>query len=128
MSAQVTVRDGNGSAVAAPRAYRTVAPAVDIYENADEIRVVADVPGVASEAIDVKVENDTLTIATKRAPASEERALGREYEVFDFARTFRLPRGIDGTNIGAEARDGTLVVRLPKAAASKPRKVAVSAS
>jgi HSP20 family molecular chaperone IbpA len=128
MSAQVTVREGNGSAPAAPRAYRTVAPAVDIFENADEILVVADVPGAASDAIDVKVENDTLTIATKRAAIPEERALGREYEAFDFARTFRLPRGIDGTNIRAEARNGTLVVRLPKAAASKARKIPVSAN
>jgi HSP20 family molecular chaperone IbpA len=127
MSAQVTVRETNGAA-AAPRPLRTVAPAVDIFENAEEILVVADVPGVASGAIEVKVESDTLTLATKQVRQSEARALGREYEVVDFARSFRLPRGIDGANIRAEARDGTLVVRLPKAAASKGRKIPVSAN
>jgi len=132
MSAQVTtaeVKGSNGSAgtaVAARRMLRTAAPCVDIYENADEILVLADVPGVASDAIDVRVENDTLTLSTKRAAAPEARALGREYEEFDFARTFRLPRGIDGANIRAESRDGTLVVRLPKSAAAKPRKVSVA--
>jgi HSP20 family molecular chaperone IbpA len=76
----------------------------------------------------VHVENDTLTIATKRVAAPEARALGREYEEFDFSRTFRLPRGIDGASIRAESRDGTLVVRLPKSAAAKPRKVTVTVS
>jgi HSP20 family molecular chaperone IbpA len=128
MSAQVTVRDTNGSSPAAPRAHRTVAPAVDVFENADEILVIADVPGAPGDAIDVRVENDTLTIATHRPAAPESRALGREYEEFDFTRTFRLPRGIDGGNVRAESRDGTLIVRLPKAAAAKPRKIPVSAS
>lgn len=137
MSAQVSVRDTNGSAAPAGspatpgataprRALRTVAPPVDIYENADEILVVADVPGAPGDAIDVRVENDTLTIATKRVAVAEARALGREYEEFDYARTFRVPRGIDGANIRAESRDGTLVVRLPKSAAAKPRKVSVA--
>jgi len=138
MSAQVSVRDTNGTAAPAAsnatagapaparRTLRTVAPPVDIYENADEILVVADVPGVAADAIDVRVENDTLTIATKRVAGADARALGREYEEFDYARTFRVPRGIDGANIRAESRDGTLVVRLPKSAAAKPRKVSVA--
>jgi HSP20 family molecular chaperone IbpA len=103
-----------------------VAPPVDIFENADEILVVADVPGVAGAAIDVRVESDTLTLTARRASAREARAIAREYEEFEFARTFRLPRGIDGANIRAEARDGTLVVRLPKSAAVKARKVPVS--
>jgi HSP20 family molecular chaperone IbpA len=127
MSAQVTVRDTNGSPVA-PRAHRAVAPAVDVFESADEILVIADVPGAPGDAIDVRVENDTLTIGTRRPAASDSRALAREYEEFDFTRTFRLPRGIDGVNVRAESKDGTLIIRLPKAAAAKPRKVPVSAS
>jgi HSP20 family molecular chaperone IbpA len=131
MSSQVSVRNSdvqasNSGTQGGARALRVVAPPVDIFENADEILVVADVPGAAGEAIDVRVENDTLTLKTKRAAAHEPRALGREYEEFDYARSFRLPRGIDGANIRAEARDGTVVVRLPKSAAVKPRKVPVS--
>jgi HSP20 family protein len=133
MSTQVSVREPNNSqlseGVAVPqRALRTVAPPVDIFESPDEILVVADVPGATPQAIEVHVENDTLKLATKRGPSPEARALSREYEEFDFARTFRLPRGIDTTNIRAEARDGTLVVRLPKSAGAKPRKVPVAAS
>jgi HSP20 family protein len=92
--------------------------------------VVADVPGVAREAIDVRVEHDTLTIETTRTPEPDEAgpALAREYAAVDFIRSFRIPAGIDASSGSAEVKHGTLVVRLPKAAASKPRKVPVVAS
>jgi HSP20 family protein len=111
-------------------ARRTVEPPVDILESADNVLVVADIPGASVETVDVRVENDTLTLEAKRPSASQDAApaLTREYEEVDFARSFRLPSGIDTANITAEAKNGTVVVRLPKAAAAKTRKVAVSAS
>src|SRR5262249_146 len=111
----------------APR--RAVVPPVDILENADEVLVVADVPGVEASAIDVRVENDTLTLEAKHtsSPVGTP-ALAREYDETDFARNFRIPAGIDAANINAEVRNGTVIVRLPKAATAKPRKVAVRAS
>ncbi|HEX4448169.1 MAG TPA: Hsp20/alpha crystallin family protein [Polyangiaceae bacterium] len=126
MSESVAVQR-NGSAPAKAYARRAISPPVDVFENADEVLVVADVPGVSSDAIDVRVENGVLTIEARRpadgpAPAP---ALAREYDEVDYKRTFRVPTGIDTTNISAETKNGTLVVRLPKIAAVKPRKIAV---
>jgi len=130
MSEQVAVRNSNGTLPTKPYPRRTVAPPVDVFENEDEVLVVADVPGIEGEALDLRVENDTLTLETHRSPSSDSTApaLLREYDEVDFARSFRLPAGIDTANIAAEAKNGTLVVRLPKAAAAKPRRVTVSAA
>jgi HSP20 family protein len=105
---------------------RAVAPPVDVFENADELLIVADVPGVPNDGIDLRVENDTLTLEARRgAPGKESPALLREYDEVDFAATFRIPAGIDTAAISAETRKGTVVVRLPKAAAAKSRTIVV---
>jgi HSP20 family molecular chaperone IbpA len=121
-------RHENKEAAAYPA--RAVAPLVDVFENADEVVVVADVPGVAVEQVDLRVENGTLTIQAKQ-PNREDRgvpALAREYDEVDRARSFRIPDGIDTTRISAEAKNGTLTVHLPKVAAVKPRRIEVKAS
>jgi HSP20 family protein len=127
MSGQVTIRDSNGTSSNRPYPRRTVSPPVDVFESEDEVLVVADVPGMPGDAIDLRVENDTLTLETHRTPDNDSTApaLLREYDEVDFARSFRLPAGIDTANIVAEAKNGTIAVRLPKAAAAKPRKVTV---
>jgi HSP20 family molecular chaperone IbpA len=108
---------------------RVVAPDVDVYENADELLVVVDLPGVGGDAVDVRVENDKLTIQAHHAdPVERTPALVREYDEVDYARTFRIPAGIDTASVRAEAKNGTVSVHLPKAAAAKPKKVAVHAS
>jgi HSP20 family protein len=111
-------------------ARRVVEPPVDVLESADNVLVIADIPGASIETVDIRVENDTLTLEAKRPSASQDAApaLAREYEEVDFARSFRIPAGIDTANITAEAKNGTVVVRLPKAAAAKTRKVDVRAS
>jgi HSP20 family molecular chaperone IbpA len=113
---------------ATTRAYprRAVAPPVDVFENADEVLIVADVPGVTDENIDLKVENDTLTLEARRGAVKDEHpALAREFEELDFSATFRIPAGIDASAVSAESKNGTLTVRLPKSAATKPRKIPV---
>jgi HSP20 family protein len=106
---------------------RAATPPVDVFENADEVLVVADVPGVPNDQIDVRVENGTLTLQARRAEETAAPALAREYDVADYVRTFRIPAGVDAANISAEAKNGTVLVRLPKIAAIKPRKIAVRA-
>jgi HSP20 family protein len=129
MSQPIEVHNNGGApAPAAKTLRRSVAPPVDVLENADEILLVADVPGVQTDAFEVSVERDTLTLETKRRPEPETRSLGREYEEVDYSRSFRIPAGIDVVHITAEVKQGTLAVRLPKIAAAKPRKVAVRAS
>jgi len=121
---------GNGNrGVEARRSRRVIAPDVDVYENADELLVVGDVPGASSENVEIRVENDTLTLEAKHAsPVEEGPALAREYEEVDYARTFRIPAGIDTAAVRAEAKNGAVVVHLPKATAAKPRKIPVQAS
>ena len=110
------------------RARRVVAPPIDVFENADEILVVADVPGAAGEQIDLRIENGILQLEAKRAAANNgaSPALAREYEDVDYMTTFRIPAGIDNAAISAQTKNGTLHVHLPKAQAAKPRKIAVS--
>jgi HSP20 family molecular chaperone IbpA len=129
MSDAIAVRENNGHLSARAYPVRRVAPPIDVFENGDEILIVADVPGVSGDGIDLRVENATLTLAAKRAPSKDESpALVREYEPADFEATFRIPAGIDTSAIAAEVKQGTLSVRLPKAAAAKPRKIAVQAT
>jgi len=125
---QVTkVETKNGSVAGKAYQRRTVAPPVDVFENADELLIVADVPGVANDGIELQIENDTLTLSARRAGTYAEGspALAREYDEVDFAATYRIPAGIDAAGIAAETKNGTLLVRLPKAAAAKARKIVV---
>ncbi len=121
----ITTQNGNLAPAAPSR--RAIAPAVDVFENDDELLIVADVPGVAGAGIDLRVENGTLRLEARRAlDADTAPALVREFAEYDYATTLRIPAGIDTAGISAQTKNGTLQVRLPKAAAAKPRKIAVS--
>ncbi len=122
---QVTSPHANGTASSKAYHRRAAAPSVDVFENADELLIVADVPGVRNDGIDLQVQNDELTLTARRLAVSESPALVREYDETDFVATFRIPAGIDTSAIVAETKNGTLVVRLPKAAAAKARKIVV---
>ena len=105
-------------------------PNVDILEQNDELLVVADVPGAKSGAIDVKFEDGTLEIQAEVAPRrdDDEEYLLREYNVGDYYRSFQVSEAIDASKISAQYADGVLTLRLPKAEALKPRKIAVAAT
>ena len=131
MSDVTAVREREGATPAgdAKATGRATAPLFDVLESADEILIVADVPGVQPEGIDLRVENDTLQLQARRAVRPETDpgpALAREYVELDFTTRFRIPPGIDAGAVTAETRNGTLSIRLPKATAAKPRKIAVS--
>ncbi|MGA3120524.1 MAG: Hsp20/alpha crystallin family protein [Polyangiaceae bacterium] len=126
MSNAVALQEGNGFTPRSRASEREVVPAVDVFENGDEILVVADIPGLPGEAIDVRVEGSTLTVEGKRQPTEQSSlAFVREYDDVSFSRTFRIPAGIDTAAIRADTKQGTVFIRLPKLAASKPRKIAV---
>lgn len=106
------------------RCYR---PQVDLQEANGELVLVADMPGVAADQIDVDFEDGLLTIqgrARARHPQGTKFLL-REYGVGDYRRQFRLGEAIDPRGIRAQYRDGVLTVHLPRAEAMKPRKIAV---
>ncbi len=109
------------------RSGRYYRPNVDILEKEDELLVLADVPGANAESIDIKFEDGTLAIHAKVEPRQEAtpEMLLQEYGVGDFYRTFQVSEAIDASKISAELHDGVLTLRLPKAEAVKPRKIAV---
>ena len=104
-------------------------PAVDIYEKEGSLTLVADMPGVSPEDIDIDLNADQLTIRGT-VPTQEEngKVLLREYTVGDYYRQFTLSNEIDREKIQASMKDGVLKLVLPKAEAAKPRKITVQAS
>jgi HSP20 family protein len=109
----------------------TWAPAVDIFEGKDELVAQVDLPGVQEKDIDIRVENNTLTIRGERKfekSVSEENYLRVERAYGSFTRTFSLPNTINAEAIHAEYRNGVLTVRMPKREESKPKQVKISVS
>lgn len=102
-----------------------LAPLVDIYENENEVLLVADVPGVPRENISIDLNKGELALTARRAEASDEG--GQRSRGFDYYRAFLMPDGIDAAQITAELANGVLRVRLPKSAAVKPRRIEVKA-
>jgi HSP20 family protein len=102
-------------------------PNVDIMEEADELLVVADMPGTKGDAIAVDFEDGTLTIHGKVDPRQDDGTnyLLHEYGIGDYYRTFEVSESIDAGKISAEYADGVLKLHLPKAESSKPRKISV---
>lgn len=109
------------------RSGRYYRPNVDILEMADELVVLADVPGAAGDQVDIQFEDGELTIHAKVEPRQDEDTayVLREYGVGDYYRTFRISEAIDSSKISAECADGVLTLHLPKAEEAKPRKIAV---
>jgi HSP20 family protein len=110
-------------------AWTTWAPAVDIYETPNELVVKADLPDVNEKEIDVRVENNLLTIRGERKfekSVSEENFLRVERTYGSFSRSFSLPNTVNAEQIGAEYKNGVLTVTLPKREESKPRQVKVT--
>jgi HSP20 family protein len=105
----------------------TYAPACDIYENKDEILLVADLPGVMPDSLKINMENRELVLEAHRGVASSGTALGAEYRDCDFRRRFSVPTGIDGAKINADLKDGVLHLHLPKSDGIKPRAISVKA-
>lgn len=106
-------------------------PPVDIYEDGESLVLQAEVPGVRKEDLDIRVENNVLTLSGERKQEKEtteeqyhrvERSYGR------FVRSFTLPVGIDTEKTKAEVHDGLLTLTLPKAEEAKPKRIKVLAA
>jgi HSP20 family protein len=102
-----------------------VTPPVDIYETAEGLVVKADLPGVDKENLDVRVENNLLTIRGKSAHVAPGEPIYREYELVNFFRQFELNERVDQAKISADLKHGVLTLQLPKAEEVKPRKIDV---
>ena len=101
-------------------------PVVDIFEEPENVRIVAEIPGVKPEAVKILVENNVLTIqGTKEQIAEEKTEKVHRYErtYGAFERSFTLPATVDATNIKATYDVGLLTLVLPKVEKAKPREI-----
>ncbi|MDR1678086.1 MAG: Hsp20/alpha crystallin family protein [Deltaproteobacteria bacterium] len=102
-------------------------PTVDIWENEVGLTVVADMPGVPADGLNVDLKDNVLTIFGKvNVEAKGKKFLIQEYEVGDYYRQFSLSELIDQEKITASIKDGVLTVKLPKQAPAQPRKITVT--
>jgi HSP20 family protein len=112
-----------------PQSNRPWAPSVDIFETENELVFKADVPDVDLKDIDVRVENQTLTVAGERrfdpatAPSKGFHRIERNYG--KFVRSFAVPNTFDTDKIAAAYQNGVLSVSLPKKEAAKPRQIKI---
>ncbi|HEX6017036.1 MAG TPA: Hsp20/alpha crystallin family protein [Burkholderiaceae bacterium] len=108
---------------------RAVLPAVDVYEDESGITLLADMPGVPREQLELKVEGDTLSIegAVRALTPEGLEAVYAEVRVPRYRRSFTLSRELDSTHIDASLKDGVLTLRVPKQAHAQPRRISVQA-
>ena len=106
---------------------RAVLPAVDVFEDASGITVLADMPGVPKDQLDLKVEGDALLIEGGVRPLTPEalEAVYAEVRVPRYRRTFTLSHELDTARIEASLKDGVLTLRIPKQAHAQPQRIAV---
>lgn len=105
----------------------TVAPVVDILENADEILLYADMPGVSKEEVTVNIDNGRLALSGVRKMQAAGAATWEEFGEVEFRRVFSVPQSIDVSKVNAELKDGVLQLHLPKSEAAKPRHIEIKA-
>ncbi len=106
-------------------------PPINIWSNDEEVVIQAEVPGYNPADIDISVVQNTLTLRGERKPEQPkdgETYHRRERHVGPFVRTVEVPFEVDSDKIEAEYAAGILTVRLPRAEAHKPKKIAVKAS
>ncbi len=103
-------------------------PSVDIFEQADEIVLIADLPGAMPETIELDFEDGELSVKAHVEPRqdADTKFVVREYGTGDYHRKFRVSEVVNAEQIKASYTDGVLTVHLPKTQAAKPRRVAIS--
>lgn len=105
-------------------------PAVDIVESDSELTIVAELPGLKAEQVEVTCDNGVLTIRGEKSESRKEGEEGRwhlvERSYGSFARSFQLPQGVDESKIEGSFDNGLLTVHIPKAALPQPKRINIS--
>ena len=102
-----------------------IAPPVDIFETEDALTVVVDLPGLAMDSVDIRVEDSILTIKGRSNYGSKAEMLRQEFSLQGYYRQFQLSDEVDQERISAESKNGVLTIMLPKAEKSKPKQIRV---
>lgn len=110
--------------------FSTWSPAVDVYEDKDQFTVVAEVPGMKKEDLNITLQNGVLTISgeRKREEKKPDHGFRSERFVGRFQRSITLPASVDPSGVKATYQDGLLKVMLPKSEEAKPKQIEVSVS
>jgi HSP20 family molecular chaperone IbpA len=117
----------NRNPEAAGTSEATLMPAVDVFEDATGITLLADLPGVAKEQLHLHLEADSLSIEGEVALVTPEgmEATHAEVSLPRFRRLFTLSKELDGHKVKAEFRNGVLKLRIPKLEHAQPRRIEV---
>jgi HSP20 family protein len=102
-----------------------IAPPVDIFETDNELIVIADLPGVDKDEVDIRVEDSILTIKGRADYKPQAEMLRQEFNLQGYYRQFQLSDEVDQDKISAECKNGVLTITLPKAEKSKPKQIKV---
>ena len=110
------------------RVDRRATPSVGIYENQDEILLVADMPGVGKDDLEVRLDKDVLLVEGRKTFEDLKGLLSDELTPCTYTRSFSIPPTIDGDKIAASLEHGVLTVHLPKRESVKPRQIQVTSA
>jgi HSP20 family protein len=108
--------------------WNTQTPAVDVKEEEKRYLMEVELPGLTDKDIELKVEDNILTLSSKKEESKEEKKDGyllRERRSAEFCRTFVLPKDAERAEVKAEFKNGLLVVEIPKKPEAQPRKIDV---
>ena len=123
------VRDSFGDGREEALTTSSFAPAVDVYEDEHNVTLKIEVPGIEEKDIDVRIENNTLTVHGERKFEKEEkeenyRRVERQYG--SFTRSFTLPNTVDAESVSASYDKGMLKIKLSKKAEAKPKQIKIN--
>ena len=104
---------------------RYIRPAVNIIETEDGLVLTADIPGASKDALDVNVEKGILTISAPAQHTMPGTSAYREFELASYYRQFAIPESLDHEKTNADYVNGILTLRIPKAEAAKPKRIAI---
>jgi len=124
---EVAAKPAGEKTIATREEARYMVPPVDIFETEASLVVIVDLPGVQKKDVDIKVDQDVLTIkGTVRNPQLKN-PVREEFRLLDFFRQFQLSEEVDREKISAESGNGVLTITLPKAEKAKPHQIKVKA-
>ncbi|HZS60699.1 MAG TPA: Hsp20/alpha crystallin family protein [Gemmatimonadaceae bacterium] len=106
------------------------APAVDVKEDAKELTLTVELPGVASKDVEITHDNGVLTVRGEKKETRKENDQETRYHIGErtygtFVRSFQMPKGLDESKIEAQYDNGVLTIRVPKAALPQPKKIEI---
>lgn len=104
---------------------RMLVPAVDIFESSESLTLIADLPGVDKNGLDINTEKGVLTINGTVTLKDRGRGILREFSSASYYRQFKLPDELNTDKSYAELRDGVLILRIPKTDAAMPKRIEI---